>query len=331
MKFKEVIGIDVGKIANEARIHTSQLGHEFENSPSGFKGMLKWTLKNIPCAKEEVLFAFEHTGLYSFPLSVFLTEKNLSFVLLPWLEIKRSMGIQRWKNDKIDAKRIALYAFRRKDEINPYQLPSKRLIEIRRLLSLRERLVVQRASYIKNLKENARFLKKSDNKILFDVEERMLKELSAQVKKIENEFDKIVDEDLSIKRQFDLITSIKWVGKQTALSMIDYTNGFTLFDNWRKFASYAGTAPFPYQSGISINGKSKVNHLANKKLKALLNLCATSAVAYNTEMKIYFERRKEEGKNGMSTINIVRNKILARIFAVINRGTPYVDTCGFAS
>jgi transposase len=48
-------------------------------------------------------------------------------------------------------------------------------------------------------------------------------------------------------------------------------------------------------------------------------------------MKIYFERRKEEGKNGMSTINIVRNKILARIFAVVNRGTPYVDTCGFAS
>jgi transposase len=159
----------------------------------------------------------------------------------------------------------------------------------------------------------------------------MIKELTNQINKIETELDKIVHEDPMIKKQYDLITSIKSVGKQTALYMIAFTNGFTLFENWRKFASYAGTAPFPYQSGISISGRTKVSHLANNKFKALLNLCATSAIVHNPEMKAYFKRRKEEGKNGMSTINIVRNKILARIFAVINRGTPYVNTCKYAS
>jgi transposase len=331
MKFKEVIGIDVGKLTNEAVIHSNQLSQEFSNTPSGFKLMLKWTLKNVSCSKEEILFAFEHTGLYSFPISVFLTENGLSFVILPGLEIKRSMGIQRGKNDKIDAKRIALYTYRRKDEIKPYLLPSKKLIEIRRLLSLRERLVVQRASYIKNVKENIKFLKRKDNRVFFEVQEKMLKELTTQINKIENQLDSIVNEDSAIKKMFDLITSIKGVGKQTALFMIAFTNGFTLFANWRKFASYAGTAPFPYKSGISINGKSKLNHLANKKFKVLLNLCATNAIIHNPEMKAYFERRKAEGKNGMSTINIVRNKILARIFAVINRGTPYVNTCKYAA
>jgi transposase len=159
----------------------------------------------------------------------------------------------------------------------------------------------------------------------------MLKALSSQINKIDKELNNIVNEEPAIKKLFDLITSIKGVGKQTALFMIAFTNGFTLFDNWRKFASYAGTAPFPYQSGISIKGRTKVNHLANKKFKSLLNMCATTSIICNPEMKTYFERRKAEGKNGMSTINIIRNKILARIFAVVNRGTPYVDTYKFAA
>lgn len=331
MKFKEVIGIDVGKLSNEVRIHSNQLAHEFENTSKGFKTMLKWTLQNVTCVKDELLFAFEHTGIYSFPLSAFLTENSIHFVLLPGLEIKRSMGIQRGKNDKVDAKRIALYAYRRKDEIEPYRLPSKRLIDIRRLLSLRERMVVQRGFFMKNLKENSTFFRKADNKVLFKVQEKMLKEFTTQIEKIEEELNSIVNTEPDIKKQFDLITSIKGVGKQTAMYMIAFTNGFTLFSNWRKFASYAGTAPFPYQSGISINGRTKVNHLANKKFKSLLNLCAISAIVCNPEMKTYFERRKKEGKNGMSTINVVRNKILSRIFAVVNRGTPYVDICKYAA
>ena len=113
--------------------------------------------------------------------------------------------------------------------------------------------------------------------------------------------------------------------------LIAYTNGFTRFKNSRKFASYCGIAPFPYQSGISIRGKTKVNHLANKKLKTLLDLCAKSAIQYNAEMKQYYERRIKEGKAKMSTINIVRNKLLSRIFAVVQRGTPYVNINKYAA
>jgi transposase len=69
MKFVEVIGIDIGKLTNEARIHSNQLSHEFANTTAGFKAMLKWTLQNVSCAKEAILFAFEHTGLYSYPCS----------------------------------------------------------------------------------------------------------------------------------------------------------------------------------------------------------------------------------------------------------------------
>ncbi len=33
----------------------------------------------------------------------------------------------------------------------------------------------------------------------------------------------------------------------------------------------------------------------------------------------------------MSTINIIRNKLLSRVFAVVNRETPYVDFMKYAA
>jgi len=39
----------------------------------------------------------------------------------------------------------------------------------------------------------------------------------------------------------------------------------------------------------------------------------------------------ENGANGMSTINIIRNKIIHRVFAVVKRGTPYVVMAKYAA
>jgi len=331
MKFNDVIGIDIGKLSNEAFIYSCQLDLSFENSVKGFKKLINWVIKSSNQKTESILFAFEHTGIYSFPLSCFLTENKINYTIIPGLEIKKSLGIQRGKNDKIDAKKIALFAYRRKGEITPYKLPPKEFLKIRKLLSLREKLVKQRAGYEATLKENKQFLIKKDNLALFNVHEKMINELNKQISITDSELQVIVDKNEYIKKMYQLITSIKCVGPQTALFIIVFTNGFTLFKNYRKFASYAGIAPFPYQSGISIKGRTKISHLANKKMKALLSSCATSAINHNPEMKIYFERRIEEGKSRQSTLNIVRNKLLARIFAVVERGTPYVNTYGFAS
>jgi len=331
MDIKEVIGIDVSKNFNEARIYTNQKLIEFENNIKGFKAFEKWVLNNVKCHKSQIMFAFEHTGLYSHPLSVYFTEKGYSYIIIPGLELKRSMGIARGKDDKIDAKRIATYAYEKRSDLKPYELPQEEIVQIKRLLSLREKLVKQRAGYKGTIGEFKIFLKRKDNKMLFDVHEKMIKELSKQIEKIEKNLDDIIKNDQQIKRMYKLITSIKGVGPQTALFLIVYTDKFTKFDNWRKFASYCGIAPFPNRSGISIRGRTKVSNLANKKIKSLLDLCAKTSIQHNPEMKLYYEKRVKIGKPKMSTINIIRNKILSRIFAVVQRGTPYVNTMGYIS
>lgn len=331
MKFEETIGIDIGKLTFETCIHTQQVSKEFENTSSGIKAMVNWVLKNTSYEKQSILFALEHTGLYSQRLSMYLSENNYLFLLLPGLEIKRSMGITRGKTDKIDAKKIALYAYRRKDELTPYRLESKEITEIKKLLSLREKLVSQRAGYKSTLCEYKHFLIRKENVVIFSIHEKMIKELSKQILKIEMNIDKLIKSNDKLKKQFDLINSIKGVGPQTALFMIAFTDGFTRFETWRKFASYCGVAPFPHRSGTSVRGKTKVSNLANKKIKSLLDMCAKSAIQSNPEMKIYYERRTMEGKPKMSTINIIRNKLLSRIFAVVKRETPYVNTLAYSN
>jgi len=330
MKILDTIGIDISKLTFDVRIHSSQVYHQFENSIKGFEKLLKWTYKNSSFSKENILFVFEHTGLYSHQLSVFLTQKEIAYSLVPGLEIKRSLGIVRGKDDKVDATKIALYGYRLRDEISTYKLPENQLISLKRLLSLRERLVKQRAGFKSSLKEQKRVLISKENLILLRTQERMIHYLSKQIKDVEKEMKFIIAGDDNLKQQFKLITSITGVGSQTALFIIAYTHGFSRFDNSRKFASYCGIAPFPNSSGTSIRGKTKVSNLANKKIKSLLDLSAKSAIQHNYEMKIYYNKRIEIGKNKMSTINIVRNKLLSRIFAVVKRGAPYVNLMKYA-
>ncbi len=60
-------------------------------------------------------------------------------------------------------------------------------------------------------------------------------------------------------------------------------------------------------------------------------MCASTAIQFNPEMRKYYENRVQMGKNKMSTLNIIRNKLLARIFAVITRNTPYVEIHKYAA
>jgi len=331
MKIKETIGIDISKLTFDTRIYSNQKFKQFQNSSSGFKELISWVFKNTEIKKSETLFVFEHTGLYSLELSIFLEKKNISFSLVPGLEIKRSLGISRGKDDKVDASKIALYAYRLREEIEPTILPSKTLMSLKNLLSLRDRLVKQRAGYKTSYKEQHRVLNKKENKTLLETQKKMINYFTNQINSIQNEMEILVKKNEQLDQIYKLITSINGIGPQTALYMIVYTNGFTKFNTWRKFAAYCGTAPFPNSSGTSLIGRTKVSHLAYKKIKSLLDMCAKSAIQSNPEMKNYYQKRIEIGKNKMSTINIIRNKLLARIFAVVQRKSPYVDFMKYAA
>jgi hypothetical protein len=80
---------------------------------------------------------------------------------------------------------------------------------------------------------------------------------------------------------------------------------------------YVGTAPFEHQSGTSIKGKTRVSSLSKRQMKRLIHMVTIDACTYNSELRVYYKRRVAEGKNKMSALNIVQNKLIARMFAVV--------------
>jgi len=147
--------------------------------------------------------------------------------------------------------------------------------------------------------------------------------LEEELKKVENSIKEVIKNNENLNEMYKYATSVKSVGFVAASYLLVYTNGFTKFESAKQIASYSGIAPFEYSSGTSVKGRTRVHHMANKRLKTILHMCAISAIANNEEMKVYFKRKVDEGKNKMLVINAIRNKVLARIFSCVKNKRIY--------
>ncbi len=326
MDYTTFIGIDVAKLTVDVCVLSRDgkyLGvKQFSNSHSGFKTMMTWLCGVVDM--DAPLFCLEHTGVYCLPVCVFLEGNNLVYSLQPGLEIKRSMGIQRGKNDKADAQIIARYAYLHKSDIKLYKLPTKSILQLKNLLSYRDRLVRTKVALQSSSKELKTFSSKDLHDWVCADSRRHIDQVKKSIAKINKELKQIISLDTELKRLFDLVTSVKGVGLQIASQLLVSTHGFTKFNSWRKFSCYCGLAPFEYRSGTSIRGKTRVSHLGNKKIKAIIGNGIASAIQNDPEIAAYYKRKLEQGKHKMIVLNAVKNKLLSRIFAVVNRGSAFV-------
>jgi len=331
MKNLSIIGIDVSKLFLDVFVLSKKYHFQVENTPAGFAHLLEMCCSKLKVNRKQLHVCFENTGRYSRLLAVFLEQSEVTFSQIPALDIKASKGISRGKTDKADARDIALYAWRKKDELEPTKLQTAQTSELRQLVALRDKLIKHRTAYKNSIKDLQDCYYEGETEFIKDIQVKMINKLNEEIKNIEDRMDQIINSMPDWKRNFNLIKSIRGVGPVVSRYVIIYTENFTRFTKYKKFACYAGIAPFEYASGSSIKGRTRVHPCANKQLKSLLNLAAMNAIKINGEYRQYYLRRQQEGKNNMSTINIIRNKILSRIFAVVKRQTPYVDLYKFAA
>lgn len=325
MKFKFYVGIDVSKLSLDVFIHELQAHRKFKNNPDGYAAIIQWIETNTKHSCNTVLICFEHTGIYSMPLSVFLEQRHIAFAMVPPLEIKRSMGITRGKNDIVDARRIAEYAFRFQDKIILTKLPAREITKLHFLLTLRDKTARNLSGYIAARNEIYRAVEVRDLPELFSSYDVLIATLRTEIKRLEAAIKQIISSNSELNTSFKLVTSLKGVSLIVGAYLIVYTCNFTKLEDWRKFACYCGIAPFEYQSGTSVHGRTRVNPIANKQMKRLLHLSAVNASYTDPELHEYYRRRQAEGKPNMTILNIIRNKIVARAFAVLKWGTPYVN------
>lgn len=321
-----ILGIDVSKESIDACLIRQSDGQLFEskfhNNVSGFRHLKAWC-KQMQCeCDQQTLCCMEHTGLYTRLLVHYLLSRSVAVWLESSLQIKRSQGLVRGKSDKIDAQRIARYARMHQSNAQITEVSTLTLEKLKDLQANRRRLM----KALQTIRTSAEELKQFDApnaKLIDKVNREAIRGLEKSLDKVDEQILSFISEDESLKQKYDLMLSVKGVGKVLAALLLVYTHGFNRLADGRKIACYSGVAPFVYESGTSIKGKTGVSKFANGELKRVLHMAAISSVQHNSELHQYYKRKVEEGKNKMSVINAVRNKLLHRIVAVIKRGTPY--------
>ncbi len=327
-KFKTFIGIDVSKKTFDAAVlqdtDPQQIHHHsFAQNAPGYASFYQWLQDQGDTS--QVLVCLEHTGVYINGLVEFFVHYELAVWVEMPLRIKKCMGLQRGGNDKLAAIHIAKYAWRYRDELRLWQPTDTHLEELRHYIAQRDRIVMALTQLNVPVEELAEVGQQKHSQRLARLQAPVIRSLEKSKAKIEITIEELIESDIKMKAIVERVSSIKGIGKQTAINLYVYTKGFTQFENGKQLACYCGVVPFTKSSGTSVRYKTGVSPFANRKLKKLLHLCAMAAIRWNEDMKQYYERKVKEGKNKMSVINAVRNKLVLRVFAVVREERNYVE------
>ena len=329
---KNYLGIDVSKLTLDVCILIVKdhlkgpvVTKRFDNNGEGIKELNKWLKSQKVCFNANSLVVIENTGVYHRLLWQYCSEHGLPIHIGNATHIKWSFGIARGKNDRIDSQRLCTYAFKHVDDLKATPLLNPVLLTLKDLMTARSSLLAQCGSieaYIKELKLSN---SKEVQQLMEQAHKAALKGLKESIAVLEKQIRQIISESTAIKTNYELLITVPGIGHLTAVYIICCTNNFSSKITGKQLACYAGVVPFDHTSGTSIKGRNKVHKMANKQLKKMLHLCAISSIRYEGEFKAYYERKKTEGKHGMSIINAIRNKIVLRAVAVVNKQKPYVN------
>lgn len=298
---------------------------ECSNDVKSLKKTFKSALRTIGATMEEVLVCAEYTGRYIYPLTVACQELDIFLWLDDPTRIKNSMGLTRGKNDAIDAVRIAEYAYRYNDKAVRYAVANQALVTMKNLLADREFLLIDKKRYQSQITDQKKYMAPDDFKHKNSRWKKVIKSIDEQIAAIDAEIEGIIAADPVLTRQKELLKSVDGIGDRIAINMIAITGGFTRFKDARHFCSFAGLTPYKYDSGTSVRSKAKISKRANQTMKTLLHLSALNVATRmkDGEYKDYYERKIKEGKHMMCVINVIRAKLVHRMFSVIRRDELY--------
>lgn len=317
------IGVDVSKNTLDVSVHGTKAYIRITNNSEGFKQLTSW-LKSQQIALSDCWFVMEHTGGYEYRLVQFCIAKKIVFTRVPGLQIKRSLGMQRGKNDKIDSYRIAEYGYEKREKLEAEEGCDSAITRLKQLLTQRKSFVNDKKAHQHRMTEMKVMMEYKDDDFIIKNYKAAIEFAKKMIDKVKAEIIELVSANEAINRNYMLITSIPGIGEINAWMTIAYTENFKSFLNARTYGAYIGVVPYEHSSGTSIRGKNRVSHMANKPLKAELHQAARSAVLHDPEMAEYYNRRAKSGKHHMGIMNEIKFKLVLRMFAVVNKGEFYV-------
>jgi len=315
------IGIDISKQTLDICIKAdNQITFcTIENNISSCKKFFKSYTNN----SSNIYVCLENTGRYNYNLYEVLEHLSFLVYVINPIHIKKSLGLVRGKSDRVDAERITCFIKKNHMDLQQWKPNTISIKQLKVLQSERKYRIKIKSGLAKQQYDYKVMKSMKMDKELLKLNESLIKNIDNQICKIEAKIESIINNDELLNEQAARIRTIPGVGKVLTWMILTKTEGFTKITEPRKLACFAGVVPFDHQSGTSIKYKPKTSNFADKELKKVLHLGAMSAIRLDNDLRVYYLRKIEEGKNKMCVLNAIRNKIVHRIFALIKNENFY--------
>lgn len=318
-----ILGVDVSKKTLDICWAERRLPVRIDNNSDGFSKLKKWCKENEIDLKETFI-VLEYTGGYEYRFIQFCESQGIAYCRVPGLEIKQSLGMTRGKSDKADAYRIGRYGEEKIKRLAPSRPLDYNIIELKKLLSFRKRLVREGAGYESTIKERKHMYEVTKQDTIIRMSREKIAADKRYIKQLEERIMGLIKSNSAMLLNYRIITSIKGIGPVNAWMTLAYTENFTSFPDGRHYAVFVGVVPFEHTSGTSIRGRRRVSHIAHKELKQELNMAARTAIAHDPEIGAYAERKLKNKEYGL-VLNNVKFKLILRMFSLVKRGEMYVE------
>ncbi|EMM4591267.1 IS110 family transposase [Salmonella enterica] len=317
------LGIDVSKKTLDlcllregvkGRVKTRKLKNDF----NAVGTVVSW-LRKQHCEPGDVHIIMEATGVYHESMAYGLHDAGAKVSLANphrSREFARGMDILT-KNDKVDAYMLACYGALKEPE--PWEPPPENVRYLSALLRRRDALVTD-SSREKNRLEKCRAT--DTFTAVAESIENVLRNLSAELQRLNTLIQGHLNQHPELKKDFDLLTSIKSVGFQLGLNMLVILRSHR-FDTAEQAAAFLGVVPVEKSSGTSVRGQSRLSKIGPPEIRAKLYLASLCGLRFNPVMKAMYERLCQRGKAKMCAIGALMRKLVHWCYGVLHTQQPF--------
>jgi len=322
-KFKLIFGIDISKLTLDVTYFYNEHEKYFQvtNDAKGISQLVR-VVQDLGVREQDVLVCCENTGTYMDKLAFVMKGLHVMFwVIHPVIMRGYRLDLQRIKNDKVDSRKIADFAFAHQHKAVNYHHPDQKTKELKELYLLRKQLVGIRQrtmNFVASEKDKA--VPGIINNLVY---QQIILFISDLIKEVEKSIQLLIKSEKSILSLYKILLSVPGIGPITAQHILIVTDGFKKIADYKSFACYVGIAPFPHSSGTSVRYRPRTSKKANQELKADMHQGAISVIKKGQLFHSYYQKMIENGKHHLWIINSIMNMIAKCIFNLIRKMTEF--------